>query len=211
MTASTRGRVGARPMRADARRNVERLIAVAREAFGERGTDAASMDDIARRAGVGSGTLYRHFPTKAALVEAVYRDGVNRLCARGEEYLATMPPDRAMFEWLRALVAYVTEKRGLAGSLLGSMDTTTLFADTHKRIAASGGALLERAKAAGAVRTEVELKDIIRLAGAIAQAGEQSPEGADLSDRLLRLAFDGLRQPSQPAPADRDDSPAPGS
>ena len=120
MTASTRGRVGARPMRADARRNVERLIAVAREAFGERGTDAASMDDIARRAGVGSGTFYAHLPTTAALVEAVYRDGVNRLCAWGQEYLATMPPDRAMFERPPALVAYVTEKRGLAGSLLGS-------------------------------------------------------------------------------------------
>ncbi len=198
MTASTRGQVGARPMRADARRNVERLIAVAREAFSERGTDAASMDDIAKRAGVGSGTLYRHFPTKAALVEAVYRDGVNRLCARGEEYLATLPPDRAMFEWLRALVAYITEKRGLAGSLLSSMDTTTLFADTHAKIAASGGALLERAKDAGAVRTDVELKDVIRLVGAIAQAGEQSPEGAELSDRLLELAFDGLRQPAQP-------------
>jgi AcrR family transcriptional regulator len=182
-----------RPMRADARRNVARLIAVAREAFSERGADA-SMDDIARRAGVGSGTLYRHFPTKAALIEAVYRDGVNTLCERGEEYLTTLPPDTALFEWLRALVAYVTQKRGLAGSLLASIDTTSLFADVHAKIAASGGALLERAKEAGAVRSDVELNDVVKLASAIAHAGEQSPEGADLSDRLLRLAFDGLRQ-----------------
>jgi AcrR family transcriptional regulator len=182
-----------RPMRADARRNVARLISVAREAISERGAEA-SMDDIARRAGVGSGTLYRHFPTKASLIEAVYRDGVNTLCARGDEYLASLPPDRAMFEWLRALVGYVTEKRGLAGSLLTSMDTASLFAEMHARIAASGGALLDRAKDAGAIRPDVELMDVIRLASAIAHAGEQSPEGAALSDRLLKLAFDGLRE-----------------
>jgi AcrR family transcriptional regulator len=180
------------PLRADARRNVDRLIAVAREAFAERGAEA-SMDDIARRAGVGSGTLYRHFPTKAALIEAVYRDGVETLCARGDELLVTRPPTDALFEWLRALVDYVTQKRGLARSLLSSIDTSALFAETHARIAATGGAQLARAKAIGAVRPDVELMDVIRLASAIAAAGEQSPEGAALSDRLLRLAFDGLR------------------
>jgi AcrR family transcriptional regulator len=204
MTAPAGDQAGTRPMRADARRNVARLISVAREAFSERGADA-SMDDIARRAGVGSGTLYRHFPTKGALIEAVYRDGVNTLCARGDDYLATLPPDQALFAWLRALVAYVTEKRGLAGSLLGSIDTTSLFAETHAKIGASGGALLERAKDAGAVRPDVELQDVVKLASAIAHAGERSPEGADLSDRLLRLAFDGLRQvPGSASPGAED-------
>ncbi len=194
MAAPSGTRAGSRPMRADAQRNVARLIAAAREAFSDRGADA-SMDDIARRAGVGSGTLYRHFPTKAALIEAVYRDGVVTLCQRGDELLRTLPPEEALFEWLRALVAYVTQKRGLAGTLLASIDKDALFAQVHAMIAATGSAHLDRAKAAGVIRADVELNDVIKLASAIAHAGEQSPEGEVLSDRLLRLAFDGLRQP----------------
>ncbi len=196
MAAPSTSQAGTRPMRADAQRNVARLIAAAREAFSERGADA-SMDDIANRAGVGSGTLYRHFPTKAALIEAVYRDGVVTLCARGDELLRTLPPGEALFEWLRALVVYVTQKRGLAGSLLASVDKAALFAEVHAMINATGSAHLERAKAAGAIRADVELGDVIKLASAIAHAGEQSPDGTELSDRLLRLAFDGFRQPAE--------------
>jgi AcrR family transcriptional regulator len=193
MAAPSVRQTGVRPMRADARRNVARLIAAAREAFSERGADA-SMDDIARRAGVGAGTLYRHFPTKAALIEAVYRDGVVTLCARSDDLLRTLPPEEGLFEWLRALVTFITQKRGLAGSLLASIDTTALFAEVHASINETGTTFLNRAKAAGAVRSDVDLKDLVRLTGAIAQTGEQSPEGEELSTRLLRLAFDGLRQ-----------------
>ncbi len=102
-----------RPMRADARRNYERLVATATAAFAERGAEA-SLDDIARRAGVGSGTLYRHFPTRQALLEAVYRDQVEELCSQARELLASPSPGDAFATWLRAMASYMTTKRGLS-------------------------------------------------------------------------------------------------
>ena len=189
------GRTG-RPLRADARRNVEKLIAAARDAFAEHGSQA-SLDDIAKQAGVGSGTLYRHFPTRLALVEAVYRDGVQRLCADGDRLAATLPPGEALVEWLRGFVGYATLKRGLAMALTSGLgQEADLFRVCHSMIQTTGGGLLDSAKAAGAIRPDVELRDVLKLAGAIATAGEHSPEGPALSERLLQLALDGLRQPA---------------
>jgi AcrR family transcriptional regulator len=182
-----------RPMRADAQRNVERLLAAARESFAAHGANA-SLDDIARKAGVGSGTLYRHFPTRLSLIEAVYRDGVERLCSHGERLIGTERGAAGLAEWLRDFVTYISQKRGLAGPLIGGLGKDAdLFSECHAMIMATGGALLDQAQAAGAVRPDVELMDILRLAGAIAQAGESSPEGAALSERLLEIAIDGLR------------------
>lgn len=193
MTSTQADPATRRPQRADARRNVERLIATAREVFAERGADA-SLDDIAKRAGVGSGTLYRHFPTRLALVEAVYLDGVDTLCDTGDRLFETEPPAEALVDWLKAFAVYVGEKRGLAGSLMAGLDkSATVFKEAHARIETTGTALLDRAKAAGAVRQDVELFDVIRLVNAIALAGERSDEGLELSDRLLRLAIEGLR------------------
>src|SRR5687767_9418019 len=93
--------VGGRRLRADAQRNIERLVDAAREAFTEYGAEA-SLDDIARRAGVGSGTLYRHFPTRLSLMEAAYRAGVEQLCARGEQLRDAEVAGEALIEWLRA-------------------------------------------------------------------------------------------------------------
>jgi AcrR family transcriptional regulator len=172
---------------------VERLIVAAREAFATHGP-GASLDHIARNAGVGSGTLYRHFPTRLALLEAVYRDGVERLCAQGQELMVTEEAAEALVDWLKGFVSYVAQKRGLAGALAGAMGMeATLFAECHTMITATGGALLERAQKAGALRDDVELADLLRLAGGIAYAGETSPEGSVLSERLLSLALDGLR------------------
>jgi AcrR family transcriptional regulator len=183
----------ARPLRADAQRNVERLILAAREAFAAHGP-GASLDDIARQAGVGSGTLYRHFPTRLSLMEAVYRDGVERLCAAGDRLRDTEPAAEALADWLRAFVTYVSQKRGLAGALTSGLGKDAdLFAGCHAMISETGGALLARAQEAGVLRRDVELMDLLRLTGAIAHAGETSPEGAVLSERLLRLAMDGLR------------------
>ncbi len=181
-------------MRADAARNVQRLLAAAREAFAEHGSEA-SLDDIARRAGVGPGTLYRHFPNRGTLLEAVYLDGVRTLCAEGDRLLETEPPTEALIDWLRAFATYVTGKRGLAKSLLESVDNRDqIFRQSHEMINRTGTALLDRAKAAGAIRDDLELMDVIRLSNAIALAGEQSPDGAALSNRLLQLAVDGLRR-----------------
>jgi AcrR family transcriptional regulator len=182
----------ARALRADARRNIERLIAAAREAFAADGANAP-LDDIAKAAGVGSGTLYRHFPTRLALVEAVYRDSVERLCAEGERLTAVEPPAEALLDWLRGFVTVVSEKRGLAAALSDEGRASTLFAECHGMINAAGSTLLDRAKDAGAVRADVPLGDILKMAKAFALAAETSPEGPALAERLLTLSMDGLR------------------
>jgi AcrR family transcriptional regulator len=189
----------ARMQRADARRNVELLIAAARAAFASDGADAP-LDDIARAAGVGSGTLYRHFPTRLALLEAVYRDSVERLCADGERLSATEPPTEALIDWLRGFVKVVSEKRGLAAALSDEGRAQSLFGECHAMINATGAALLDRAKDAGAVRREVPLGDLLKMAKAFANAAETSPEGSALAERLLVLAMDGLR-PRTSSPA----------
>jgi AcrR family transcriptional regulator len=181
-----------RARRADAQRNVERLIAAAREAFSTDGPNA-SLDEIARSAGVGPGTLYRHFPTRLALFEAVYRDSVERLCADGERLAETEPPAQALVAWLQGFVTVVSQKRGLAAALTEEGRTSELFAQCHAMINATGGELLDRAKAAGAVRSDVELGDLLKMTKAFAQAAETSPEGPVLAERLLSLSMDGLR------------------
>src|SRR5690242_2306744 len=106
-----------RSMRADAQRNYARLLAVAKDAFGEHGADAP-LDDIAKRAGVGAGTLYRHFPTRDSLMAAVYRDDVAELSAQAHDLLERMPPEEALAEWMRMQVAYIIRKRGLGTALI---------------------------------------------------------------------------------------------
>jgi AcrR family transcriptional regulator len=190
-----------RARRADAQRNVERLILAAREAFAAHGPNAP-LDDIARTAGVGAGTLYRHFPTRLALFEAVYRDSVERLCADGERLAATEPPAEALVDWLKGFVNVVSQKRGLAAALTEEGRTSELFVQCHTMINATGGALLDRAKAAGAVRDDLELGDLLKMAKAFALAAESSPEGPALAERLLVLSMDGLRpRGRQPGPA----------
>jgi AcrR family transcriptional regulator len=181
-----------RARRADAQRNVERLIAAARDAFAADGPNT-SLDDIARAAGVGPGTLYRHFPTRLALFEAVYRDSVERLCAEGERLAQTEPPADALVDWLKGFVGVVSQKRGLASALNDEGHASALFAECHTMINATGGALLDRAKAAGAVREDVSLGDLLKMTKAFAYAAETSPEGPALAERLLVLAMDGLR------------------
>jgi AcrR family transcriptional regulator len=184
--------IGARARRADAQRNVGLLVVAAREAFAAHGPNAP-LDDIARAAGVGAGTLYRHFPTRLALFEAVYRDSVERLCAEGERLAWTEEPGAALVEWLKGFVGVVSQKRGLASALTDEGRASELFAQCHAMINATGGTLLDRAKAAGAVRDDVALGDLLKMAKAFAYAAETSPEGAALAERLLVLSMDGLR------------------
>ena len=171
---------------------MDRLIAAARDAFAAHGPNAP-LDDIARAAGVGAGTLYRHFPTRVALFEAVYRDSVERLCADGERLSATEPPADALVDWLRGFVSVVSQKRGLAAALTEEGRTSEVFAQCHTMINGTGGELLDRAKAAGVIRDDIALGDVLMMAKAFAQAGETSPAGPALAQRLLVLAMDGLR------------------
>lgn len=181
-------------LRADARRNRERLIAAARAAFAERGAEA-SLDDVARRAGVGPGTLYRHFPTRMALMEAVYRDGVESLCAEADAFLTSPSPGDALASWLRTLLAYVATKRGLATALIAMAgeEKPPVFAACHDMITDSGNALLDRAKEAGVVRPDLQLWDLMKLVNGIALASEQASDCAGMADRLLGLVMDGVR------------------
>ena len=183
-------------LRADAQRNIERLLDAARAAIAKDGPDA-SLDDIARDAGVGSGTLYRHFPTRVALLEAVYREEVARLCAEGDRLLESdTEPGDALAEWLRVYVSFGAMKRGLMGPLTTALgQDSDLFSVCKTMVRATGGRLVEQAQKAGTIRDDVEISDVLTLASAISHAGELTGEGSDLSERLLTVAIDGLRRP----------------
>jgi AcrR family transcriptional regulator len=119
-------------LRADAQRNRDKLLAAATAAFAETGTDA-SLEAIAKRAGVGIGTLYRHFPTREALVEAAYRNEVERLCESARELLASHPPDVALAEWMDRFVAYAAAKRGMRSALQAVAAKSDLFPEARRR------------------------------------------------------------------------------
>ena len=139
-----------KPLRADARRNKEKLLAVAVAAFS--GTDAdVTLESIAKQAGVGIGTLYRHFPTRDALVAAAYRHEVERLCQAVVALRSDQPPDLALRQWMERFVDYVATKRGMAAALQAVVSTSdaTLFADTYAQIVAALTSLLAEGIAAG--------------------------------------------------------------
>jgi len=178
-----------RPRRADARRNYDKVVAAAREAFAERG-DATSLEEIARRAGVGIGTLYRNFPNRQALLEAVYVDEVESLCRSAAE-LESLPPWDAFSAWMHRLVGYLATKHALAHELLEYLDRDApLFKNCRAALMTAGQPLLERAQQAQAVRADTSLWDIIQMAGAVAKI-----PGAerDQIEHILTIALDGLR------------------
>jgi AcrR family transcriptional regulator len=182
-------------MRADARRNYRTLLAAAKAAFEEHGTDA-SLDDIARRAGVGIGTLYRHFPTRQSLLEDVVRDRLDTLRAHAGDLLDSASPGAALTSWLRTLVEHASTYRGLSASVMITMldERTDLFASC-RAMRAAGRALLTRAQEAGDIRPDVDPSELLLLVYGLAWATEQVPRGAEQTDRLLSLLVDGLRQP----------------
>jgi AcrR family transcriptional regulator len=187
------GGAAAPPMRADARRNRQRLLDAARAAFAAHGADAP-LDDIARQAGVGIGTLYRHFPTRLALQEAVYRDQVETLCALGDDLWEESAPGEALEAWMRGLVGYVATKRGLSQTLISSLGKDSEFLSScSSLIRETGGRLLDSAKQSGAVRADAEITDVMRLCHAIVLAAEQAGEPAGSAERLVSLVLDGLR------------------
>jgi AcrR family transcriptional regulator len=178
-----------RPKRADARRNYDKLIAAGREAFTEDGR-GASLEDIARRAGVGIGTLYRHFPSRQALLVAVYVEEVDALC-RSAVDLANQPPWEALVAWLHRFVGYLATKQALAEELLAYSDTQAdVFKSCRAAMYAGGEPLLRRAQDEHVVRADTDITEVIQLVGGIAKI--QTAEPAQL-DRLLDMALDGLR------------------
>ncbi|MFF4285270.1 MULTISPECIES: TetR/AcrR family transcriptional regulator [Streptomyces] len=182
-----------RPMRADARRNYERLLTEARTAFTEHGTDT-SLEDIARRAGVGIGTLYRHFPNRTALMGAVFQSEVDALLGYARELADAPQPCAALVDWLRAIITHASTYRGLSRALMtASADESSGMARCSVPMREAGGALLARAQQAGAVRPDVNISDLMQLTNGIALAVEESPDDPQLADRLLTLTLTGLK------------------
>jgi AcrR family transcriptional regulator len=178
-----------RPKRADARRNYEKLLTAAADAFTENGT-AASLEDIARRADVGIGTLYRHFPTRQALLEAVYIDEVEEMSAKANE-LGDLEPWDALVTWLRQFVRYAATKRALADEMMNTIDAEApVFVSCRTAITAAGDLLLGRAQAAGVARPDTNFTDVGRMVAGIASIRTADPGQID---RILDVALDGLR------------------
>jgi AcrR family transcriptional regulator len=178
-----------RPKRADARRNYEKLLTAAADAFAENGT-ATSLEDIARRADVGIGTLYRHFPTRQALLEAVYLDEVEEISRKAND-LVDLEPWEALVTWLRQFVRYAATKRALADEMMNTMDAEApVFVSCRTAITAAGDLLLERAQKAGVVRPDTNFTDVGRMVAGIASIRTVDPGQID---RILDVALDGLR------------------
>ncbi len=182
-----------RGMRADARRNYERLLAAAAAAFAERGADDVSLEEIARRAGVGIGTLYRHFPTRPALLEAVYRDQVEALGTLAGKLLTAESPGAAIGEWVRALVEFSATKRNLSRELIAG---SPFLPACKTVIGESSNALLERAQQAGVARPDVTGSDLYRMAHALVTASEFGADDPGLLDRMVSVVLAGLLRPS---------------
>ncbi|MFD8159092.1 TetR/AcrR family transcriptional regulator [Streptomyces malaysiensis] len=181
--------------RADARRNYARILAVAEEEVAAHGADA-SLEQIARTAGVGSATVRRHFPTRAALLEAVFRERIEALAARARELAGAGDVRAALLEWLGALTAYSTSVQGMATAMLRNGDLAPEHANPCvDPLVEAGDPLLRRAMRAGAVRPGVTATDLVTLIAGIALATEHHPDPAAEADRLLGLVVAGICPP----------------
>ncbi|MBC3841995.1 TetR/AcrR family transcriptional regulator [Streptacidiphilus sp. 4-A2] len=175
-----------RPMRADARRNYERLLAVATEAFSEHGANA-SLDDIAKRAEVGPGTLYRHFPTRQLLLEAVVDRWLESILAEAEPLRESADPGEALARWLRRLVSHLSVFRGVTAGLLPTDGPKQSAGRVLHSIAED---LLVRAQQAGQIRPDLTVSEMTTLIYGITWACGTKPVDPD---RLVDLVLDGLR------------------
>jgi AcrR family transcriptional regulator len=179
----------ARPKRADARRNYEKILAAAREAFAE-GGESTPLEEIARRAGVGIGTLYRNFPNRQSLLEALYVDEVEEVCRSAAE-VDDADPWQALTTWIDRFIAYLATKQALAGELLNYLDhDAELFKVSRASLFAAGEPLLKRAQNAGVVRPDVTIAEVIQMMVGIGKIPTADPRQVE---HILKVALDGLR------------------
>jgi AcrR family transcriptional regulator len=187
----------ARKPRVDGQRNRERLIEAAKAAFSDVGADV-SLDEIARRAGVGIGTFYRHFPTRDAIVEAVYRREVQQLAAAAQRLLGTMQPGEALHQWMRLFVDYIATKKVIApalGAIVGGV--SELYASSGARITDAMSLLVDRARASGDIRADIDPTDLLRALVGFTYVNT-GPDWEASARRLIDILMDGL-QPPRPA------------
>ncbi|MDQ1742540.1 MAG: hypothetical protein QOE23_879 [Pseudonocardiales bacterium] len=181
-----------RPMRADARRNYERVLKAARDVLADRGSEA-TMEEIAKRADVGVGTLYRHFPRRIDLVEAVYREDVEGLAALAVRVSTETEPWDALVEWLHGFVRYGRSKRAFLTELHEAFEKSPdLALRSRERIGEAAELVLTRAQQAGVAREDIDGSDLMQLVGGMCMARTATP---DRNERLLDLVLDGIRRP----------------
>jgi AcrR family transcriptional regulator len=182
----------ARKTRADSTRNRQLLIDAAKAGFSDVGLDV-SMEEIARRAGVGIGTLYRHFPTRQAVVEAVYRHEVEHLAAAVPQLLETSTAGEALHKWMHLFVDYVVTKRLIAPSLAAAARTSTLHTTSAELITGAIAALVKRAIASGDVRKDIDPSDLLRAMIGVSYGNPDAGWEAS-ARRLINVLMDGLRR-----------------
>ncbi len=184
------GQADTRQLRSDARQNRARLVAAATEAFAAKGADAP-LEDVARRAGVGIGTLYRHFPTRLDLQAAVFRSQVVTICEQGDTLLESDQPEQAFAAWCQALAAYLVTKRGLSKALIEAVGAESeLMTSCWMAMRETTERLLAAGQQAGVIRSDVDSMDVMRLVHGVAVSTEKDPGRAGL---LLSVTLDGLR------------------
>ncbi|MEC3973896.1 TetR/AcrR family transcriptional regulator [Amycolatopsis sp. H20-H5] len=180
----------ARPMRADARRNYERIVTTARAMFAEHGVEVP-LDDIAKKACVGPGTLYRHFPTRENLMAAVYREQIDALSQRAFDLLEQLTPGDALDAWVGEQVSWVADRHGLAMTLKASLDAgSETFGWCRGRLNSATATLVDAAQRAGAIRADVTGVDLLRLGHGVGVAAQHA--SAEDTKRLLAVVLDGL-------------------
>jgi len=179
-------------MRSDAQRNRERLLAAAVAAFSQEGPEA-TLESIAKDAGVGIGTLYRHFPSREALVDAAYRSELARLCDAVPELLAAMPADKALRTWMDMFIEYMTTKRGMADALrMVIASGGNPFAESRSRLFAASCALMQAGTADGTLRRDLDPADLLASMSGVSLAVGDPAQRAQ-AGRLLDLLMDGMR------------------
>ncbi|CAM5255945.1 TetR/AcrR family transcriptional regulator [Streptomyces griseomycini] len=180
-----------RPVRRDARRNRDKLIAVAQAAFAA-AEGPVSLEGIARRAGVGIGTLYRHFPTREDLVDAVYASELDAVTASAPDLLDRHPADIALRAWIGRYATFVATKRGMMDTLRTAVASGRIAAPSRERVAATIATILDQGAATGALRTDVDPDDVTTLlVGVFAAIIDGAPQ--ERTDRLLDLLVDAVR------------------
>src|SRR6266704_1445393 len=190
--ATKRSQSPARKPRADAQRNRERVLEAAKEAFTRMGADA-SLDDIAKQAGVGAGTLYRHFPSREALIEAVYRTEVEKLAAAEKKFSESLPPIKALRAWMLLFVDYIATKQ-IIGPALNSLvgGPSKLFEGSRSQIKGAIDSLVKRAIKSGDIRRDLEPFDLLRALIGVSHVAS-GPDWQQSARRLVDILITGSR------------------
>ena len=181
-----------RPLRSDAQRNRDKLLTAATGAFAEEG-EGVALEAVAARAGVGIGTLYRHFPSRDALVVAAYQHEVDSLCAAAADLVGSQPADAALRAWAERFADYVATKRSMGGALRTAVSSDSpLFAETRARILGALRLLLDAGATDGSLRADIDPEDVMRVINASWYLPD-GPQWRDTVGRMLDLVIDGLR------------------